>query len=148
MNPHLTDRVEAILKLADEIAREYELEYIGTEHILLAIRKEGTGVGSLVLEDRGISYERVKKIVNGLMRKSLEDTWVFGRLPGSPHFRNVIALAVEQANAMGSNEVCTEHLLLALMKEQDSVAHQTLVELGCTLEDLRTEITKRANSSS
>lgn len=141
MNPHLTDRVEKILKMADEIAREYELDYIGTEHILLAVRKEGSGVGSHVLEARGISYERIKEVVDGLMRKSMEDTWVFGRLPGSPHFRNVIAQAVEQANALGSKEVCTEHLLLALMQEQDSVAYNALVELGCSLDDLRTDIT-------
>ncbi|HNO77255.1 MAG TPA: Clp protease N-terminal domain-containing protein [Phycisphaerae bacterium] len=144
MNPHLTERVEKILKLADEIAREYEIDYIGTEHILLAIRKEGTGVASAVLKDRGISFEGVKKVVDGLIKKSLEDTWVFGRLPGSPHFRNVIAQAVEQAKAMNSKEVCAEHLLLALMSERDSVAHQTLKELGFSLDELRDEIVKQS----
>ncbi len=144
MNPHLTERVEKILKLADEIAREYEIDYIGTEHILLAIRKEGTGIGSGVLEDRGISYERVKEVVDRLVKKSLEDTWVFGRLPGSPHFRNVIAQAVEQAKAMDSKEVCAEHLLLALMSERDSVAHQALNDLDFTLENLRADIVKRS----
>ncbi|NOX60316.1 MAG: hypothetical protein GXP29_15860 [Planctomycetes bacterium] len=146
MNPHLTDRVGRIVKLANEIAREYELEYVGTEHILLAIRKEGTGVGSLVLEDRGISYERVKEVVDGFVRKSLDDTWVFGRLPGSPHFRNVMALAIEQAQKLNVKEVCTEHLLLALMQERDSVAYQTLVELGCSSDDLLTDIAKRTSS--
>jgi ATP-dependent Clp protease ATP-binding subunit ClpC len=144
MNPHLTERVEKILKLADEIAREYEIDYIGTEHILLAIRKEGTSMGSRVLEERGISYERVKEVVDGLVRKSLEDTWVFGRLPGSPHFRNVIAQAVEQAKAMKSSEVCAEHLLLALMSERDSVAHQTLKDLNFSLKVLRADIVKRS----
>ncbi len=144
MNPHLTERVEKILKLAEGIARDYELEYVGTEHILLAIRKEGTGVGSQILEAKGISYERIKEVVDGLVKKSLEDTWVFGRLPGSPHFRNVIAKAVEQAQKMKSTEVCTEHLLLALMNEQDSVAHHALKELNASLEDLQTSIANRS----
>ncbi len=144
MNPHLTERVEKIIKLAEAIAREYDLEYVGTEHILLAIRKEGTGVGSQVLADKGISYERIKEVVDGLVRKSLEDTWVFGRLPGSPHFRNVIAKAVEQANEMKSSEVCTEHLLLALMNEQDSVAHHALKELKFSPKDLQSDIVNRS----
>ncbi|GJM25216.1 MAG: hypothetical protein DHS20C16_16310 [Phycisphaerae bacterium] len=143
MNPHLTERVEKIIKLAEEIAREYEIDYVGTEHILMAIRKEGTGAGSRVLEARGVSYERVKEVVDGLVRKSLDDTWVFGRLPGSPHFRNVIAKAVDHAKEMKSKEVCSEHLLLALMSEPDSVAYQTLKDLGFSIKDLRDDIVKQ-----
>ena len=70
----------------------------------------------------------------------MEETWVFGRLPGSPHFKNVVAGAIEAARQLESKEVCTEHLLLALLKEKGSVAYDTLKNLGVKIEDVRSDV--------
>jgi ATP-dependent Clp protease ATP-binding subunit ClpC len=137
MYQRLSSRVQKVISIANEIAREYGQDYVGTEHVLLAICREGTGVGSRVLTDRGLDEPRVKAEVDRLMKASMEDTWVFGRLPGSPHFRNVVAIAVEQADAMKSSEVCTEHMLLALLLEEGSVASNALNALGVKIEEVR-----------
>jgi len=140
MYEHLSQRVEKIIKLANKIAHDYGQEYVGTEHILLAIAEEGTGRGMEVLASHKIDGERIKTEVDRLIQKSMEDTWVFGRLPGTPHFRNVIARAIEEARALGSKEVCNEHLLLGLMREQGSVAYNALNNLGLKLSVIRQEI--------
>ena len=140
MYEHLSKRMEEIVRLANEIAREYEQEYVGTEHVLLAILREGTGIGAAVLKGRGLSEARVKKEVDRLINRSKEETWVFGRLPGSPHFKNVMAAAIEAARALKSREVCSEHLLLGLLNEDGSVAHRALSNLGITADGVRDDI--------
>ncbi len=136
----LSSRVEGVVKLAHDIAREYDEEYVGTEHVLLAISREGTGVGALVLLNHGATPEKIKEQVDQLIKHSMEETWVFGRLPGSPHFKNVVAGAIEAARQLESKEVCTEHLLLALLKEKGSVAYDTLKNLGIKIEDIRNDV--------
>ncbi|MFH0981116.1 MAG: Clp protease N-terminal domain-containing protein [Planctomycetota bacterium] len=149
MYERLSKRVEKVIKdLAPAIAREYELDYVGTEHVLLAIEREGTGVGAQVLHEYGINGAQLKHAVDKLVRKSMEETWVFGRLPGTPHFRNVMATAIEQARGLESNEVCTEHLLLALAKEKDSVACTALRHLKLDYARVRAEVLRLTASAS
>ncbi|HRX85324.1 MAG TPA: Clp protease N-terminal domain-containing protein [Phycisphaerae bacterium] len=145
MYRHFTESVEKVVKRASQIAREYGQDYVGTEHILLAIRHEGVGLGNKVLEDRGISAERLKDEIDKLVRKSLEDTWVFGRLPGTPHFRNVVANALEEAEQMKADKLRTEHLILALLKEDGSVACRALQNLGCDYATVRAEAAANTN---
>src|SRR5688572_1123322 len=130
MYEHLSRRVDHVIKLANKIAREYEQEYCGTEHVLLAIAQEGTGMGARILTERGATEDKIETEVKKLMKASMEDTWVFGRLPGTPHFKNVIAHAIEEARELKSKEVCTEHLLLGLLAEKGSVAYAALKALG------------------
>ena len=137
MLPKSSKRVAVVMQLANEIAREYEQEYVGTEHVLLAIHREGRGVGGRVLRDRGVTAGKLRKEVDKLVQKSMEETWVFGRLPGTPHFKNVMAAAIEQCQQLQNKEVCTEHLLLALSKEKGSVAQGALKALGLAFEDIR-----------
>ena len=137
MYEHLCKRVDSVVNLANKIAREYEQEYVGTEHILLAIVQEGTGVGARILLDRGATEERIRAEVDKLIKASLEDTWVFGRLPGTPHFRNVIAQAIEEARKLNNKQVCTEHLLLGLLKERGCVAQEALRRLGFSTRSVR-----------
>ncbi len=141
MHKKFTERVERVVGLANRIAREYELDYVGTEHILLAICREGTGLGWDVLKRRGISEGKLKEEIDRLTKKSMEDTWVFGRLPGSPHFRNVVAAAIEQAESMKADSICTEHILLALLKEKGCVAQAALATLGCDFDGVFRDIT-------
>lgn len=140
MYEHLSNRVDRVVKLANTIAREYEQEYVGTEHILLAIAGEGTGVGAKILTQRGASQERIRAEVEKIIRTRMEDTWVFGRLPGSPHFKNVVARALEEARAMDCKEVGTEHLLLGLLAEKGCTAQQALRALGVTARDVRQDV--------
>lgn len=140
MYEKLTPRMEQIIKLSQQIAREYEQDYVGTEHLLLAILREGTGVGAAVLNEAGVTLSKAKEGVDRLMKASMEDTWVFGRLPGTPHFRNVMSIAIEEARQFESKHVCSEHLLMALAREEGSVAQATLAELGIRAGTLRAKI--------
>jgi ATP-dependent Clp protease ATP-binding subunit ClpC len=136
MYQRLSRQSDKVIHLAHDIARERGDEYVGTEHVLLAIRREGMGLGSRVLEDRGVSVQRIDEQIARLIKSRMEDTWVFGRLPGSPHFRNVVAKAIEEAGKMTAKEVGTEHLLLALLAETGSVAYNALIALGCRFDDV------------
>ncbi|MEP0841534.1 MAG: ATP-dependent Clp protease ATP-binding subunit [Phycisphaerae bacterium] len=140
MYEHLSKRVDQVIKLANAIAREYEQEYVGTEHILLAIARDGNGTGADILRRHGATEARIQAQVDKLTQAQLEDTWVFGRLPGSPHFKNVIARAIEEARRLKSKEVCTEHLLLGLLAEQGCVAHEALKALGLTARVVREDV--------
>lgn len=144
MLPKSSQRVAEVIKIANEIAREYEQEYVGTEHVLLAIQREGGGVGAAVLAKHGITEGRLRDEVDKLVKKRMEETWVFGRLPGTPHFKNVVATAVEQCQQLSAKEVCTEHLLLALLKERGSVAYKALTALGLTFEQARADAQETA----
>lgn len=140
MHPKASKRVDAVMKIANDIAREFDQEYVGTEHVLLAILREGTGLGASVLAKRGLDEAAVRREVEKLVKKSMEETWVFGRLPGTPHFKNVIASAIEQCHELDAREVSTEHLLLALLKERGCVAHKALSALGITHEGVRKDL--------
>jgi ATP-dependent Clp protease ATP-binding subunit ClpC len=140
MYPKSSQRVAKVIKLANEIAREYEQEYVGTEHLLLAIQREGTGIGAGVLARHKVSGEKLRAEVDKLVKKSMEETWVFGRLPGTPHFRNVMATAIEQCQKLEAKEVCTEHVLLALVKESGSVAGKALANLGITFDAAKADV--------
>lgn len=143
----LSPRVHQVIKLAESIAREYEQEYVGTEHVLLAIAREGTGLGARILSEQGATEQRIREQVDKLVKASLEDTWVFGRLPGSPHFRNVIARAIEEARGLKNKIVGTEHLLLALLAEKGCVAQATLKELGFTSKSVREQVVNASGPS-
>jgi ATP-dependent Clp protease ATP-binding subunit ClpC len=146
MLPKSSSRVAEVIKLANSIAREYEQEYVGTEHVLLAILREGTGVGSAVMKKHGITEGKLKDEIDRLVKKRLEETWVFGRLPGTPHFKNVMALAIQQCQQLNALEVCTEHLLLALLQERGSVAYKALTSLGLAYDRARADVLAMASS--
>ncbi len=143
MYEKLTQRMERIIEFAQRIARDYEQDYVGTEHLLLAILKEGTGTGAAILNDLGVDLAKAKHVVDKLIQESLEDTWVFGRLPGTPHFRGVMTAAIEEARQLESRVVCAEHLLIALAREDGSVACAALAQLGIRPGKIRSEITRR-----
>ena len=136
---------EKAVRLANQIARQYEQEYVGTEHVLLAV-VQAEGLGSFVLKDRGIQYDLVKARVDAVMQKAMEETWVFGRLPGTPHFKNVVARAIEEARELGASHIGTEHLLLGLLRERGCLAHKVLDEMGLTADNVRDQIRQLSRS--
>lgn len=136
----IADRI--VKKTAQEIAYEYGLDYVGTEHILLAILRDGQGVAARVLKSFGIDEAKARKEIDAILQLDKEDTWVFGRLPGSPHYRNVVARAIDEAVQLESDKIGTEHLLLALLREETSAAQRALVKMGATAKKCREAILK------
>ena len=137
-----TNRAKQVIKLAKKEAQRLNHNYLGTEHVLLAIAQEGTGMGARILSERGATEDKIETEIKKLMKASMEDTWVFGRLPGTPHFKNVIAHAIEEARELKSKEVCTEHLLLGLLAEKGSVAYAALKALGLSSKLVRDDIVR------
>lgn len=146
MLPKSSQRVGEVIRLANQIARDDEQEYVGTEHVLLAILREGTGIGATVLVKHGITMDALREEITRLMKKRMEETWVFGRLPGTPHFRNVMSAAIRQCQELGATEVCTEHILLALHKERGCVAQQALLSLELSYDQLRQTVAELSKS--
>jgi ATP-dependent Clp protease ATP-binding subunit ClpC len=144
MFEHLSIRAQKALDHAKALAYEFNQDYVGTEHVLLGIMKEGRGMGATVLKDHGITYERLEAAIRKLVQAHMEDTWVFGRLPGTPHLMNVVARAIEEAQALKHNYVGTEHLLLGLMDERGSVACTVLSDMGLRHDTIRERIHQRA----
>ena len=146
--PSLDKHADLILKaVAQEIAYEFELDYVGTEHILLAILRHNQGIGAKVLHHFQINELRARKQVDEILKKDMEDTWVFGRLPGSPHYRNVMAIAIDEATQLESNTIASEHLLLALLRETGSTAARVLQAMGVTLPNARAETLRQIAQS-
>jgi len=147
MLPKSSANVAEVIRLANEIARAFDLEYVGTEHILLAIARVNKGIGAQVLAKRGITNERLHDEIDKLVENRKEETWVFGRLPGTPHFRNVVATAIDQCQQLEAKELCTEHLLLALLKEVGCTGYKALKNLGLTYEKVRKDVLELATPS-
>jgi ATP-dependent Clp protease ATP-binding subunit ClpC len=142
--PKLDRNAAKIVKaVAQEIAYEYELDYVGTEHILLAILRHGRGVGADVLSGFDLTEDGVRETVDQILQRDMEDTWVFGRLPGSPHYRNVLAHAIDEATQLEAKAIGSEHLLLALLREEGSTAQRVLSKLGVTLKNCRDAVLKQ-----
>ncbi len=139
MFERFTDRARKVMALANQEAQRLNHEYIGTEHILLGLVKEGSGVGATVLKQLDVDLRKVRIEVEKLV-KSGPDMVTMGRLPQTPRAKKVIEYAIEEARTLGHNYVGTEHLLLGLLREQDGVAAQVLVNLGLKLEDVREEV--------
>jgi ATP-dependent Clp protease ATP-binding subunit ClpC len=127
------------MALANQEAQRFNHEYIGTEHILLGLVKEGSGVGANVLKNLGVDLRRVRLEVEKLV-KSGPEVVTMGKLPQTPRAKRVIEYAIEEARNLNHNYVGTEHLLLGLLREQDGVAAQVLLNLGLKLEDVREEV--------
>lgn len=140
MLPKSSQRVAEVIKIANAVAREYEREYVGTEHVLLAIQQEGTGVGAAVLQKHGVTPQKLRSEIEKLIKKQLEETWVFGRLPGTPHFKNVVASAIKECQDLDAAELCTEHLLLALLKEKGCVAYEALKAVGVSYKQSKEDV--------
>jgi ATP-dependent Clp protease ATP-binding subunit ClpC len=142
MHPQLSKGCETVIRLANTIAHEYEQEYVGTEHLLLAIARNGSGPALDFLTAQKVNEDRLKQVIDKLVKQSMEDTWVFGRLPGTPHFRNVMAGAIDAAKKLGSREIQVEHLFLGLLTEKGSVAESALADLGISQSLAQKEIAK------
>lgn len=140
-----TERTKRVLFIAREESRRLQHDYIGTEHILLAILREGEGVAVAVLLSLGLSTEQIRRKVEELMPKGGE-TILMGELPFNLSARRAMELAVEEARNLQHNYVGTEHLLLGLMDDQEGIASRALMSLGLSMEMIRSEIMRLLSS--
>src|SRR5947207_512906 len=139
MFERFTDRARKVMALANQEAQRFNHEYIGTEHILLGLVKEGSGVGANVLKNLDVDLRKVRLEVEKLV-KSGPDMVTMGKLPQTPRAKKVIEYAIEEARNLNHNYVGTEHLLIGLLREHDGVADQVLMNLGLKLEEVREEV--------
>ena len=141
MYERFTDRARKVMQLANQEAQRFNHEYIGTEHILLGLVKEGSGVAANVLKNLDIDLRKIRLEVEKIVQHGPGgDQVVMGRLPHTPRAKKVIEYSVEEARNLSHNYVGTEHLLLGLLREQEGVAAQVLMNLGLKLEDVREEV--------
>jgi ATP-dependent Clp protease ATP-binding subunit ClpC len=127
------------MQLANQEAQRFNHEYIGTEHILLGLVKEGSGVAANVLKNLDIDLRKIRLEVEKIVQSG-PDMVTMGKLPQTPRAKKVIEYSIEEARNLGHNYVGTEHLLLGLLREQEGVAAQVLMNLGLKLEDVREEV--------
>jgi ATP-dependent Clp protease ATP-binding subunit ClpC len=127
------------MALANQEAQRFNHEYIGTEHILLGLVKEGSGVGATVLKNLDVDIKKLRLEIEKLV-KSGPDMVTMGKLPQTPRAKKVIEYAIEEARVLNHNYVGTEHILLGLLRESEGIAAQVLMNLGLKLEDVRQEV--------
>jgi len=136
-----TQRARNAVIHAQEEAKQMNHFAIGTEHILLGVLREGEGVGAKALINMGIDLEKVRDEVTKIIgeRTNVKESTV-GDLPITPGAKKVFNLSFEEARLQGVNYVGTEHLLLAILHEEDGVAGQVLLSMGVKLDDLREQV--------
>src|SRR3954453_5471308 len=141
MYERFTDRARKVMQLANQEAQRFNHEYIGTEHILLGLVKEGSGVAANVLKNLDIDLRKIRLEGEKIVQTGPGSEMVtMGKLPQTPRAKKVIEYSIEEARNLNHNYVGTEHLLLGLLREQEGVAAQVLMNLGLKLEDVREEV--------
>ncbi|MFA5177139.1 MAG: ATP-dependent Clp protease ATP-binding subunit [Candidatus Omnitrophota bacterium] len=141
-----TERARKVIILAKEEARRFNHDYIGTEHILLGLIREGEGVASTVLQKLGLSLENIRLEVEKLVQPG-PTTQIIGDIPFTPRAKKALELAAEEARSLGHNYIGTEHLLLGLIREGEGIASQVLLNLGLDLNSVRNEVMELLGSA-
>ncbi len=141
-----TERARKVVILAKEEARRFNHDYIGTEHILLGLIREGEGVAATVLQKLGVSLENIRLEIEKLVQPG-PTTQIIGDIPFTPRAKKVLELAAEEARSLGHNYIGTEHLLLGLIREGEGVASQVLLNLGLDLNTVRNEVMELLGSA-
>lgn len=164
MYERFTDRARKVMQLAKAEAQRLNHEYIGTEHILLGIIEEGSGVAATVMKERGVNFNSIRDEVDKIVQRgpdpepadspdpgglrgwitalSLALFWLDARRkrPQTPTAKHVIEYAMREARNLNHGYVGTEHLLLGLLIDRESVSYHVLTNLGLELHDVREEI--------
>ncbi|MFH1310586.1 MAG: ATP-dependent Clp protease ATP-binding subunit [Candidatus Omnitrophota bacterium] len=141
-----TERARKVILLAKEEAKNLNHDYIGTEHVLLGLIKEGEGVAAAVLTSLGMDSDKIRSEVEKLVQPG--SSKITDRdIPFTPRAKKVIELAMDEARNLGHNYIGTEHILLGLIREGDGVASQVLLNVGLDLKTVRDEVLSLLGSS-
>ena len=138
MFERFTDRARRVVVLAQEEARMLNHNYIGTEHILLGLVREGEGVAAKALESMEISLNAVREQVQEIIGEGSHAP--SGHIPFTPRAKKVLELSLREALQLGHNYIGTEHILLGLIREGEGVAAQVLGKLGADLSSVRQQV--------
>ncbi|HEX8600307.1 MAG TPA: Clp protease N-terminal domain-containing protein [Chloroflexia bacterium] len=141
-----TERARKVLQLAQEEAQRFNHNYIGTEHILLGLVREGDGVAARVLNNLGIELHKVRSAVEFIIGRG--DRMVMGEIGLTPRAKRVIELAVDEARRLNHHYIGTEHLLLGVVREGEGIAAGVLESLGVSLEKVRAQVIEVLKGSS
>ena len=139
MYERFTDRARKVMQLANQEAQRFNHEYIGTEHVLLGLIKEGSGVAANVLKNLDIDLRKIRMEVEKLVQSG-PDMVTMGKLPQTPRAKKVLELSLREALQLGHNYIGTEHILLGLLREGEGVAARVLKSLDIDIERTRNEI--------
>ena len=132
MYDKFTDRARKVIAYAKEEAQRLGNDYLGTEHILLGILKDGGGIAAAVLDSMSVDIEKLKLEIEDRVMDGSGGTMIAGEIPFMPQTRKVFELAAEESQSLGHNYIGTEHLLLGLLKEGEGIAARVLIEMGIT----------------
>jgi ATP-dependent Clp protease ATP-binding subunit ClpC len=145
MNYNFTDRVRKVLAMAREEAIRLQHDYVGTEHILLGLIREGEGVAAAVLTNLSVDLEQLQERIEESVRKG-KASIALGELPYTSRAKKVLEFAMAEARELNHSYVGTEHLLLGLLREEKGIAAEVLNQLGVTLEEARRQTLKLLGS--
>jgi len=141
-----TERARKVLTLAQEEAQRFNHNYIGTEHLLLGLVREGEGVAAKVLANMGVELNKVRSAVEFIIGRG--DRMVMGEIGLTPRAKKVIELAVDEARRLNHQYIGTEHLLLGLVREGEGIAAGVLESLGVELDSLRHDVVRALTTAS
>src|ERR1700704_4506059 len=136
---NFTDRVRKVLQMAREEAARLHHEYVGTEHILLGLIREGEGVAAAVLTNLNVDLEEIQQKIEETVKKGKAAAAAGPDLPYTSRAKKVLELAMSEARALNHSYVGSEHLLLGLLREEHGLAAQVLTAAGVTLDAARDE---------
>ncbi|HEU0003776.1 MAG TPA: Clp protease N-terminal domain-containing protein [Ktedonobacteraceae bacterium] len=139
-----TRRARNVLQLAQEEAQRFQHNYIGTEHLLLGLIREGEGVAAETLRSFDVDLEKIRQAVEGIIGRG--DRVVSGEIGLTPRAKKVIELAVSEAQLLNHHYVGTEHLLLGLIREGDGIGARVLESFGLNLQEVRAKILQLLNA--
>jgi ATP-dependent Clp protease ATP-binding subunit ClpC len=139
-----TDRARKVLTLAQDEAQRFNHNYIGTEHLLLGLVREGEGVAARVLENMNVELAKVRTAVEFMIGRGARP--VVGEVGLTPPAKRVIELAIDEARHLGHNYIGTEHLLLGLVREGEGIAAGVLESLGIDFDRVRHEVIRAISS--
>src|SRR6266480_6062633 len=133
------DRAKRVLALAQDEAIRFNHNYIGTEHLLLGLVREGEGVAARVLDSLGVELSKVRTAVEFIIGRG-DSTTSPSEITLSPRTKKVIELAIDEARKLGHSHIGTEHLLLGLIRESGTMASEVLESLGVSLDKARHQV--------
>jgi len=141
-----TERARKVLQLAQEEAQRFNHNYIGTEHLLLGLVREGDGVAARVLNNMGVQLPKVRSAVEFIIGRG--EGAVIGDIGLTPRAKKVLELAVDEGRRLNHHYIGTEHLLLGLVREGEGIAAGVLESLGVNLEKVRNQVMQVVSQSS
>jgi len=141
-----TERAKKVLVFAQDEATRFNHNYIGTEHLLLGLVREGDGIAAQVLTNLGVELNKVRNAVEFIIGRG--ERMVVGDISLTPRAKRVIELSIEEARRLGHNYIGTEHLLLGLVREGEGIAAGVLESLGVNLEKVRAQVVQLVSQSS